>query len=101
MRHGISDGTFTDCQLICQQILRRQSGNLLAEMGGISACRFTDSQFICQQIWRESVKLPAELEETVRKSVNQNRRCISADRFMTVSYSASTFGGDSYEFCQP
>ena len=63
MRHGISDGTFTDCQLIYQQILRRQSGNLLAEIeaGGISAGSIVDSQEICWQKWGVGVFLLTNL----------------------------------------
>ena len=48
----ISAGTFTDCQLICQQTWRRQSGNLIAEMGGVSNSGFTDCQLFHKQIYR-------------------------------------------------
>ena len=47
---GISASRFTDCQLICQQILGRQE--ICLPKSGISADRFTDCQLFCQQIWR-------------------------------------------------
>ena len=122
-RRGISASIFADSQLICQQI-RRQLGNLLAEMRGrcISAGRVTVFQLTCQQIWRRQSGNPAD---------RNGGRGISASRFtyyqlisqhiwrrqtgnllaqmvgwvflpadlLTVSYSASRFGGDSQEIC--
>ena len=59
---GISASRFTDCHLICQQILRRQSENLNAKIGGV---------FLLTDLWL-SVILPAHLEETVMNSASHN-----------------------------
>ena len=68
---GISASRFNDCQLICQQILRREE--ICQPKLGTSAGRFTDCQLFCQQIW------------TVRKSSGGNRGIFLQADLLSVS----------------
>ena len=60
----ISASRFTDCHLICQQIWRRQSGNLQGRNGG----------YFCWQVYWLSINLPTDLERYALWNLPAERR---------------------------